>query len=622
MDKKATTYSTNLRKSDKRILSRKNENKTESESSESLEQKSILETSKNRRTKEKEKNRYQEIESTKLESERENRFLGKKTESSSSEYSDKKENTFMGGNKRKKITFINITEDESEESEDELMTTEEKKKRTIYARAYNSKILERDLFKIFKGYGNISKVQIKSPCSGLVEFSDISSVQKVMENKNKIFFNGRKLKIENSFNIIPENINLKIKKFDKKAIENELRTEESKKGEIKNEKFIDMELKPGNIIKDDDGYAKLEEKFGKFLEEFNENKKETEEIKSQLDKSKKETEEIKSQLAKKSEELEQNIKETKDIKSELAKKSKEIDDLKVNLNIMAQINEQKDIYYKSNFINLINNINLLMNSYKLLYIRKFANLLLEKIYKKYSKSLVKGKVNNHIIIALSTKVKNKLGNNYYKINLIIDFLRFIWNRCSSAIHINDENFPLQKELFYEYLKPLKKKKTSSKNKSEIALEINDLIGLIFEKKERKTSKGNKIQAKDNNLITNIRGIIKKKENTKTNDKDYFSHDTLIIQLSEPEELFDSDDLFDEKEIEKIIKENLQDCDMGKKIKELIQLIKKNKNKNNLIESDNAEISGEYFYNLWLKTFYNESYKSKEKYLLYFKKEEI
>ena len=59
--------------------------------------------------------------------------------------------------------------------------------------------------------------------------------------------------------------------------------------------------------------------------------------------------------------------------------------------------------------------------------------------------------------------------------------------------------------------------------------------------------------------------------------------------------------------------------MSKKIKELIQLIKKNKNKNNLIESDNAEISGEYFYNLWLKTFYNESYKSKEKYLLYFKK---
>ena len=40
--------------------------------------------------------------------------------------------------------------------------------------------------------------------------------------------------------------------------------------------------------------------------------------------------------------------------------------------------------------------------------------------------------------------------------MLIDFLRFIWEKCSSAIYINDDNFPLPKEIFYEYLKIIKK----------------------------------------------------------------------------------------------------------------------------------------------------------------------
>ena len=47
----------------------------------------------------------------------------------------------------------------------------------------------------------------------------------------------------------------------------------------------------------------------------------------------------------------------------IAKNENEISNLKISLNIMAEINEQKDIYYKSNFEYLNKNIRLLLNLY-------------------------------------------------------------------------------------------------------------------------------------------------------------------------------------------------------------------------------------------------------------------
>ena len=62
--------------------------------------------------------------------------------------------------------------------------------------------------------------------------------------------------------------------------------------------------------------------------------------------------------------------------------------------------------------------------------------------------------------------------------------------------------------------------------------------------------------------------------------------------------------------------------MNKQVKKLVQIIEKNKKGIKLFGRDMDIIDGEFFYNLWLKTFENESYKNKEEYKEYFKKEKI
>ena len=131
-------------------------------------------------------------------------------------------------------------------------------------------------------------------------------------------------------------------------------------------------------------------------------------------------------------------------------------EIKMSLNIMDEIDKQKDIYYRKKINNVNKNMLLLLNSYKVLFIRKLANLLLSEIYSNYSESLIKVTISKKNIIVVKPDIKEISEIPWYQINLLIDFLRFIWEKCSSAIYINDDNFPLPKEIFYEYLKIIKK----------------------------------------------------------------------------------------------------------------------------------------------------------------------
>ena len=56
------------------------------------------------------------------------------------------------------------------------------------------------------------------------------------------------------------------------------------------------------------------------------------------------------------------------MKEENVKRVKEIEDLKISLNIMAQINEQRDIHYKSKIDHINKNMQLILNFYKIPYI--------------------------------------------------------------------------------------------------------------------------------------------------------------------------------------------------------------------------------------------------------------
>ena len=62
-----------------------------------------------------------------------------------------------------------------------------------------------------------------------------------------------------------------------------------------------------------------------------------------------------------------------ELEEENGKRIQEIDNLKISINIMAQINDQRDILYKTNMNYINNKMRLLLNSYKMLYMRKLAN---------------------------------------------------------------------------------------------------------------------------------------------------------------------------------------------------------------------------------------------------------
>ena len=110
-------------------------------------------------------------------------------------------------------------------------------------------------------------------------------------------------------------------------------------------------------------------------------------------------------------------------------------EIKMSLNIMDEIDKQKDIYYRTKINNVNKNMRLLLNSYKVLFIRKLANLLLSEIYSNYSESLIKVTISKKNIIVVKPDIKEISEIPWYQINLLIDFLRFIWEKCSSAIYI-------------------------------------------------------------------------------------------------------------------------------------------------------------------------------------------
>ena len=93
--------------------------------------------------------------------------------------------------RRNKITFIDISESESE-GELIIEINKEKKespevirKRTIFVKYYGEKINEFNLYEIFKIYGCISKVKLKSKNVGLVKFNDKKRQNKFLEKKRK-----------------------------------------------------------------------------------------------------------------------------------------------------------------------------------------------------------------------------------------------------------------------------------------------------------------------------------------------------------------------------------------------------------------------------------------------------
>ena len=580
------------------------------------------------------------------ESERLNKFIERKTKREDTNKIKKRKEDIKDKrdykNKSNNITLINLDESDSESKEDlninENMNEnfEEKKQRTIFIKTFGEKIKESDLNHIFKDYGIILKVKKKSDYSYLIEFKDKRSANKVF--KTKLFFQGKQVNIQVAKDIISDKI--KKDENEKESIENIIKNIEEKQNKEKNKVVKESQQKSmrNKIVieryekketKKEETYLDIEKEktkndgeesaIPKILEVLNnltgdvQNLKNV--VKEQDDKMKKQDKKIKEQNDK----MKKQDKKIKEQNDKIKEQYNKIENQNIIINIMNDIDNQKDIYYKNKINGINKKVKLIMNSYKILYMRKLANLLLQKIYKKYSHFLGKTYIEygnkkekkKVDVIAVLPNIKKLDTVESYNINLLIDFLRFVWKKCSTGIHINDENFPFQKEILYEYLNPVKKinNKKIVNNNLEKSMKIKEIINLIFEENNERDENSENIKILESDLVKEIKnkikeGLIMNKTEENINKINFEEEDILTISSSE------SDDDFGENEIKNIIQKSVNEVDLSLIIKKLFKLIKANQKNNNNINDNIIDINGEYLYKLWKRTFINEEYKKR------------
>ena len=359
---------------------------------------------------------------------------------------------------------------------------------------------------------------------------------------------------------------------------------------------------------------KLEKKLNENKKKLNENQKENKENKKKLN------------------EIQKENKENKEKLNELNKK--------FGLEIFLQ--SQTKYFYKKKLNILNSKLNSVVNSYKILYIRKFTHFILNALITKYKNDFaLSDKIfkdqNYQFRILVATKDINEVSK--FHINIIIDFLNFINNYSSKLIYINMTDYNFQKDFFYEY----SNKNLSIKNNDKNIVKIQDISNIIFENEiEEKKVKKSKFIKNNYELINLLSKYIKKEEENKNklkkeDNNEYEDEEEEEEENEEEEEEGkegneEEEEEGNEEEIKNEEENNDEDdeedeneCDLLKKImsgkdtenlitkKELLLKIKKikelciNLNLKN-IKNFNNEITSTFLYNKWLESFKIKKYK--------------
>ena len=484
-------------------------------------------------------------------------------------------------NKKQNINIITLEESDEDEPE------EKEEKKTLFIKSNYYYLTTEDikeLRNIFKKYGALKTINISSKGFGFVEFYDKNSASTAINNKDKILFKQKKLRIEYAKYKIIKDIYPKPKgknkqKRKKKEIDIQQQTKKNAKKRKENDIKKNINQGTNNNSKDNSRIEELESKFNKL--------------------------------------------------------EKEIQDLKISIRVLTEINNQSEIYMNANINYLKKKLRLIINAYKILYMRKLANLILDQLYNKYRDYLEKFKVqvgnnNKYNFIAVKSDIKAVNDIDSIQINLIIDFLRYIWDKGSTIIHINDKNIKIQKEILYFYL-GYSEKTIDEKIKTGEMVEIQEIVGLIFENKEEKKSKNNKKIEKDNNLdnnlINQIKNMIKEENSNKPKNKSskkkvFQINDENIISLSDSEDFIEQNNQIIEEKLKSIIGGELIKIDLSSQMKMLIKKIKINQEIKEIIEDNVEDINGEFLYNLWKQTFFDDKCKLKKLFTKYNNKESI
>jgi len=290
------------------------------------------------------------------------------------------------------------------------------------------------------------------------------------------------------------------------------------------------------------------------------------------------------------------------------------------IGVLGEINHQNEkyiTYLNLKIENLNDKIEIILNSYKILYIRKLANILLNELYKKHSDKIVnkifkKKKKDHNVTICLS----NIESIDCDHVNLIIDFLKHTKIRASSIIHIEDKEIKFQREILYLYLSTSSNNDEQKEEKHNFSL--NEFMSLIFQKSEKK-KEVEIVNKKGNEFYKKIKKFIKKEieENGNEENKE-------INNKGEEEEETEKDEDEDEEErIKKILKgnEDVIDTNLNSQLNFLLKKIKLNSKIINPETKKFQKIDGEFFYNSWIDSFSNVEIKSDPIYTQYVKIDE-
>ena len=522
---------------------------------------------------------------------------------------------------------------EKEDEEEDIMNGEEKKGEMIDKKSFIKKKLinkaefrnskdykifvgnisykckNNDLKTFFLNCGKIKEVNIeknfngKSRGQGYVIFKTLKAMNKALQKDGKIF-KGRQIII-------------------KKFIENNKNS------------IIILQNKVNNL----ENWQQLsQKKMKKYKKELKENEKKMEKYEEDLKGAKKELKETNKELKETKKELKETKKELKGTKKELNTK----------IGLLIEINAQTEHNNNRNFNALNDKINKVINSYKILYIRKFANFILDGLIKRYPKYLAKtvqkfSNDDDKYSFSLIVAQKDIKGIDKYKINLMVDYLMETKQNTSKVIHIGNEEAIIQKEIFDELVK---NQNISANKKSKVLVNTDDMISVIFGSKDIHTKKNktnfaeidNKINKFINEYIEEEEkediGGKEKQERKKISKEENFIDLTSYLESSKKQEKYidvsleDSKDTIDDdiKRIENIMsgENNQETLKINSLLKILFNKIKVNYINDNSDETKHKheEIDSNFFYSLWKESFEKQKYKKGKDYKRFIKKDKI
>lgn len=340
----------------------------------------------------------------------------------------------------------------------------------------------------------------------------------------------------------------------------------------------------------DDIKQALQQQEYKFENKINGLKNKINELKNKTNELENETNELKN--------------ETNELKSEIGEQNKKI-------YLLSEIYHESDKFSKkieNNLIDLRTQFNKVINTFKVLYIRKICNFIIKELINRYHDNiaLTKYKFKNNVghDFSLTVVLRDLYKISKKKITSLFDFLWDTQKNCSKLIHLNNVRLPIVKEIFYTLIN----KDIKDKKKDTLFVDISEMVKLLFEKMEdEKEGTSNKL----NERIAILDKYIKEEEIKISEDGN------VEININIKDDDDDDEETNYSQKMEMIMSGKYEgNITIIKLLKILKNKYMYNENQNKLLIGTNGSIEPEYFYNLWISSFTREGYKKSNKYKKY------